>query len=714
MKMNIVSQEDYKYYAEQSAGNLNLIIAGMTALMNDTDNRVSAMESQGWFKRMIKTVIGSNKVTKVEIQKNYEKLNAYMAEAISELVNQNMLDREIMMSLGTQLNEIYAEHLQLKQMLGQFVNKLNQKIESIDNFHIINTEIEQGVFSGDNNILNMCKIVSQIDYRSISDERKMEILERSMVIQGILSNNQISLMEFLSEVVNIDMEDIGLIYMEVSGLQQSFIARLMTKVFESYHFLSDFEKQFKDKKSIVESIIKNENLNEDICLSFKDIYNNLIENKKESLCSAVVKIEQIVKSEEKKSTKETQQLERAVNLFLNYDLEQAFEYFKVLSEKGNSRAMYFMGEYYYHGFTPVKEDKDIARKWREKGKDAKDILCSINTAYSYSRDTKEREYIFETYFDELEELALNGDVFALNELSDLYRNGYGCIKDEDKAIEYLEKSSSYWRSAEKLSNDYCRKGKCEKAINLFNQTANLGIAQGQENLGLCLQCDKNVHKNEKEGFRWIEKASSQNLASAHNYLGLCLLNGKGTSENYTSAANHFEAAAKLGSVYALYNLGWTWENFIPACYRSKTKAVLWYKKAAEHGHVKAMIKLGDINYDDSIGGKKNEFLMSAIEWYKKGLTIESYNSEILYKLVKVDRINAPKWYSILYENDSENVDLIYNIAEEYWFRWDVPYDENNKIEAVRWYKKAAELGHGKALQFFKEERYQEIIKKAGF
>ena len=112
--MSVVSKEDMNYLAEQSANNLNKILAGMTALMNDTDNKVEVMESQGWFKRMIKTVTGQNKATKEQIQRNHEKLNAYMSEAIAELYKQNCIDHQIIISLGNQLNELYAEHIQLK------------------------------------------------------------------------------------------------------------------------------------------------------------------------------------------------------------------------------------------------------------------------------------------------------------------------------------------------------------------------------------------------------------------------------------------------------------------------------------------------------------------------------------------------------------------------------------------------------------------------
>lgn len=70
--MNVISPEDINYLSQQSTGRLNMILSGMTSLMSDTDSKVSAMESQNWFLRMIKTVTGKNKLTQQEIQQNHD------------------------------------------------------------------------------------------------------------------------------------------------------------------------------------------------------------------------------------------------------------------------------------------------------------------------------------------------------------------------------------------------------------------------------------------------------------------------------------------------------------------------------------------------------------------------------------------------------------------------------------------------------------------
>ena len=58
--MNTISMEDVNYLAQQSSGRVNMILSGMTALMNDTYKKAESMQSQNWFQRMLKTVLASN------------------------------------------------------------------------------------------------------------------------------------------------------------------------------------------------------------------------------------------------------------------------------------------------------------------------------------------------------------------------------------------------------------------------------------------------------------------------------------------------------------------------------------------------------------------------------------------------------------------------------------------------------------------------------
>ena len=83
-----------------------MIIAQMSALMNDNFAKAESISSQNWFRRMIFTVMGQNSAKLEEIRKNHDRLNAYMCEVISELYRRNCIDERIIISLGNQLNNV--------------------------------------------------------------------------------------------------------------------------------------------------------------------------------------------------------------------------------------------------------------------------------------------------------------------------------------------------------------------------------------------------------------------------------------------------------------------------------------------------------------------------------------------------------------------------------------------------------------------------------
>ena len=278
-QINELVQADVQYLTQQRPEQMRLILSGMAATMQDIEGKAEAMQAQNWFQRMVRTVTGKNKLTLDEIQRNRDKLNAYMAEAVSELYRLGQVDHSMIMSLGTQINEIYMEQTQLKQMLGAFIVKLNEKIESVDNFHMLITEIEQGVYTDGLPIANICKILSQFDKRILEEPRKLDIIRRALAKQNILRDEPIALADYFDDILSVPMEDAGQVYMELGTMRGSFIAPLTMKVMESYHFLPDLARKMKSRQSLIEKVIRDEGLDENIALSIAEIYDDFVNSK---------------------------------------------------------------------------------------------------------------------------------------------------------------------------------------------------------------------------------------------------------------------------------------------------------------------------------------------------------------------------------------------------------------------------------------------------
>ena len=373
--MNAVAIEDVNYLAKQSTGRINMILSGMTALMNDTEAKVATMESQDWFQRMVKTVTGKNKLTQIEILKNHDKLNAYMSEAIAELYNRNCIDHEVMMSLGTQLNELYADQLQLKQMLGVFVGKLNEKIDSVDNFHMLTTEISQGVYAVYSPIVAVCKVISKFDKRIIEDDRKLDILKRSLMEQNIINNVEVPLTDYLMSIMNVPVEEMGQIYLELGTIRGNFMSNIILGMAEKYHFLPDMAMKMKNKKALIDEMITEENLDASVVLTIYEIYEDFVKSKIDVI-SKLIPMEEIQSDLNSKAVKNgyddaqvrmiTQYSEKQVS---EKSFQEESERHMVTEEKENGNAKVMM-DHGYHSRgevnTDAEKDKGVLRKSDEE------------------------------------------------------------------------------------------------------------------------------------------------------------------------------------------------------------------------------------------------------------------------------------------------------------------------------------------------------------
>ncbi len=396
--MSIVAAEDMNYLAQQPPEKINMILAGMTALMRDIENEASAMESQSWFQRMVKTITGKNKLKLAEIKQNHEKMSAYLSEAIAELYNRNCIDHNVMMSLGVQINELYADHIQLKRMLGAFVSRLNEKIDSIDNFHTLIAEIDHGIYSQFPPIVAVCKVMSQFDNRILEDGRKLDIISRSLSLQGILNNEQIMLTEHLAGILEISIENVGQIHLELGTIRENFMASVILRLIESYYFLPGLSRKMKNKRALIEEVIQTENLNPCVLLSINEGYGDFLHSKidagKERVISGARTISCISSSKQiaiigKKNSGKTSLIEGMAALQGYGYFVTEFPDYCIYRDEGRQTEWYEIKGIDI-GMENIKKAKQVIRKIAETGLSV--VIYCIN-ATSERMEDAEKDFI---------------------------------------------------------------------------------------------------------------------------------------------------------------------------------------------------------------------------------------------------------------------------------------------------------------------------------
>ena len=664
----LIPIEDMNYLAQQSQGKINMILSGMTALMNDTEDKTEKIEKQNWFQRMVKTVTGKNRATREEIKQNHDKLNAYMSQAIAELYNRNCIDSQVMISLGTQLNELYAEHLQLKQMLGAFVVKLNEKIDSVDNFHMLNTEIEQGVYSDNEKIIAICKVMSQFDNRIMEEPRKLDILRRSMEKQEIITEDEVLLTDYLMDIMNISVDEIGKIYLELSTIRNDFFANLILGVIEDYHFLPDMQRKMMKKEKIIGNLIQREGLDDTITLSINEVYDNFI-NSKIEVKEGLIPVESIQNQRGNQisyNNNNNLEIKKAEQLFLNYKLDVAFELFKKLAENGNGRAMYFLGEFYSQPYGKTKKDNKKAKEWRIKGKEAGDVLAALNVAYYLPENSDERNRTCFELFEDILKLAEEGDILVQSELEDMYLYGYGIEEDEEEGVNWLKKSaeSGYWRSMNELANCYFNGiGVSQdklKAIDLYKKVYELGSGEAANRIGIIYD----NQNNSEEAVKWYRKGFDKGNGWSGYNLALSYSNGTGVPQDKQKALELYKKVYELGgsaSGEAANRIGLIYDN-----QNNSEEAVKWYRKGFDKGYDWSGYNLA-LSYSNGTGVPQDK--QKALELYKKVYELgDSASGETTYKiggiyLVQEKLKEAYMWYKRSLEHGVERAEEEFAIVD---------------------------------------------------
>lgn len=273
----MIPNNDLQLLASESDHNLNMILAEMTTLMESNNAKVQQLENQNWFQRMSMTISGKNKMTQAEIQQNHDAIDLYVSQAMGELFNRNCIDHELILGLGNKINALYESQIEIKQIIGAFAQKLNQKIESIDNFHMLIEEINQGLYNNKNPFLSISQILSQLDLRTVQDQRKMDILTRSLEEQNILNHQEIPFCEMLENLLSLDENKAGTLALFFGNIRDEYVAKIAEDTIFAYYTLPEKTRKMKSRRSIVETILRSEDVDLTYSVSSYEMCQTLIE-----------------------------------------------------------------------------------------------------------------------------------------------------------------------------------------------------------------------------------------------------------------------------------------------------------------------------------------------------------------------------------------------------------------------------------------------------
>lgn len=308
---------------------------------------------------------------------------------------------------------------------------------------------------------------------------------------------------------------------------------------------------------------------------------------------------------------------------------EAYKAYLKSAQNGNPEAMRIVGEMYDEG-KGVNVDKKVAFDWYMRAAIKGDVRAMNNLGVSYwSADGVEQDY--NKAMEWLLKAAEAGETDAMGNIGDMYAAGEGVTKDENEALKWYFKAVKagsleamtdiaylYYDDESKLKNP-------QKAFEWFSKAAEAGDPDAMYLLGKIYLEGDIVEKDKSRAINWLKKAAhcgdedaietlkelNENVQNdapknpvnniqetkEHNKchipekvlkadeVSLLKLAFEAECNNdFSVATGYYEAAMKLGSSEAAFNLGLLYANSSDKNLRSNTIAMRLFTIAHSCGY----------------------------------------------------------------------------------------------------------------------------------
>ena len=368
------------------------------------------------------------------------------------------------------------------------------------------------------------------------------------------------------------------------------------------------------------------------------------------------------------------------------DYDEALYQYEKAARSNDKYACYAAGRMYYLGIGTKQNFKKAAvyfAKASQKNVPWADYaLAQMCEAGQCVRKNKEAaQALYKKTLEEFQEQEKRSpDPMTQFRIAEMYFTGQGTEADPGKAAEWFQKAvdSGNPQAAYELAKLYSSgngvEADAEKAQSLY-QAALKGFLDSEKSrpavwreyriAGMYekgLGTDVNVQK----AIRWYKTAADNGDGHAAYHLGHIYQDGQIAEQDFSAALKWFEKAADLGNKYAWYSLGCLYcdgkgirQNF--------SKAAEWFQKAVDSGNPQAAYELAKLYSSGN------------------GVEADAEKAQSLYQAALKGFLDSEKSRPAVWRK--------YRIAGMYekGLGTDV-----NVQEAIRWYKTAADKGHGNA------------------
>ena len=222
--------------------------------------------------------------------------------------------------------------------------------------------------------------------------------------------------------------------------------------------------------------------------------------------------------------------------------KKSFNWYYKSAERGNASAQFYIGYYYASGYG-VKKDPHQAFKWYSRAAEQNNpsALNNLANCYEYGKGTSVDLTKAVHYFEEAAKL---GNTTAQKNLAICYKNGTGVNVNPNKVF--------FWTlEAAKLSDQDAQRNIAFYYLKGYGTNKN-----DEESLIWYARCyhRNNSISNAEQAFRAFAEKAQEDDAQSLYVAGKCLQYGIAIDKNIVEANSYFEKAANLGHVEAMIKL----------------------------------------------------------------------------------------------------------------------------------------------------------------
>ena len=218
------------------------ILAGMTAVINGNESALEKMKNQKWFERIWFTLTGKNKATVAEMKQKRDLLTRYTVMLMKKILEMISGNSRMIAELYRSLSIVYRENNRIAKDINELTGiaeRLNEKINSVDTYQNLITDIQNGKYNSTTPLLSLIDLMSSIDERTARDSGKISRIRETMEHNGFDFSKSVNVLELSRQVFALPEGKVGRIYLFCQELAyHNMILAYIGSFIENYFYLS--------------------------------------------------------------------------------------------------------------------------------------------------------------------------------------------------------------------------------------------------------------------------------------------------------------------------------------------------------------------------------------------------------------------------------------------------------------------------------------------